>query len=205
MAGGRVIGEGQSITENTNYYGFLEGNVQYGSPFTNERRKPFDRFDTGLQLNLGDKTAVGRLQIRGDLASWPLGSEEVPRHVFAITQDFDYVNNEAYEYGGQSFGLTLFSAYGDPTGTHLWTRLTGYVSPMAAVNADYSFLADVADAERFREYDYGPGLGAAVEMLLIRRLRPGGARDSTPNLNRPVGSGTGSFISLAYTDPAFPP
>ena len=30
---------------------------------------------------------------------------------------------------------------------------------MGAVNADYSWLADVADQERIREYDYGPGVG----------------------------------------------
>jgi hypothetical protein len=172
QVGARVIGEGESITENTNTYGFIEGALQYGSPFTNERRKPFDRFDTSMQLNYGEKTRVGRLQIRGDLASWPLGEAEVPHHVFALTQDFDYVDNEAYEFGGQFFGAALFSAYGNPTGLRLWTRLTGYVSPVAAVNADYSFLADVADRERYREYDYGPGVGAGAELLLIRNLRP---------------------------------
>jgi len=171
MTGVRVIGEGSSITQNTDWYGFIEANLQYGSPFTNARRKPFDRFDTGMQLNLGDKTRLGRLQIRGDLASWPLGKNETPSHVFSISQDFDYVDNEAYEYGGQSFGATLWSAYGNPSGTHLWTRLTGYVSPLAAVNADYSFLADVADQERYREYDYGPGIGGGVEALLIRNSR----------------------------------
>jgi hypothetical protein len=172
MTGARVIGEGESITENTNWYGFLEGALQYGSPFANERREPFDRFDADMALNLGDKTRIGRLTIRGDLASWPLGDDEVPRHSFALTQDFDYVDNEAYEFGGQFFGVALFSGYGKPTGLRLWTRLEAYASPVAAVNADYSFLADVADRERYREYDYGPGVGGAVEMLLIRNLRP---------------------------------
>jgi hypothetical protein len=43
---------------------------------------------------------------------------------------------------------------------------------MAAVNADYSFLGDVANRERFREYDYGPGVGAGAEAILGRRGRP---------------------------------
>ncbi len=172
-AGARVIGEGESITNNTNYYGVFEVGLQYGSPFKNERRKPFDRFDTSIQFNFGEKTRVGRLSIRGDLASWKLGADkENPRHVFAITQDFDYVDNEAYEFGGQFFGGSLFSGFGDVSGTRLVTRLTGYLSPMAAVNSDYSFLADVANQERFREYDYGPGIGAGFEGIVGHKGRP---------------------------------
>jgi hypothetical protein len=171
-AGARIIGEGQSISENTNTYGFIEGTIQFGSPFWNERRRPFDRFDADMQLNYGDKTRVGLLTIRGDLASWPLGDRENPKHALAIIQDFDYINNEAYEYGGQSFGLTLFSGFGQPQGTRLVTRLTGYLTAGAAVNADYSFLAEVPDRERFREYDYGPGVGAGLEGLVSRKGRP---------------------------------
>jgi hypothetical protein len=43
---------------------------------------------------------------------------------------------------------------------------------MAAVNADYSFLGDVANRERFREYDYGPGIGAGFEAVAARKGRP---------------------------------
>jgi hypothetical protein len=101
-------------------------------------------------------------------------SASTPRHVFAITQDFDYIDNEAYEYGGQFFGPSVFSRFGDrsATGTRLVTRLTGYVSPMAAVNADYSFLGDVADRERSREYDYGWALAAGFDSILLVKGRP---------------------------------
>ena len=167
-----MIGEGESISENTNYYGFLAGDIQYGSPFFNERRRPYDRFDTTMQLNFGDKTAVGELTIRGDLASWVVGDPEDPKHVVAIVQDFDYIDNEAYEYGGQGFGVGYYSGHGTPMGTRLVTRLVGYGVASAAVNADYSFLGDVANRERYREYDYGPGLGFGAEALLYRGGRP---------------------------------
>ena len=39
------------------------------------------------------------------------------------------------------------------------------------MNSDYSVLADVANQERIREYDYGPGLGGSVEVFLQRRHR----------------------------------
>ena len=43
---------------------------------------------------------------------------------------------------------------------------------MGAVNADYSWLADVADQERIREYDYGPGAGGAATATLFLSGRP---------------------------------
>jgi len=172
MAGARVIGEGDSISENTNTYGFIAGDIQYGSAFFNERRRPYDRFDTTMQLNYGEKTRVGELTIRGDLASWVVGDRDDPKHVVAIVQDFDYIDNEAYEYGGQSFGVGYYSGHGSPTGTRLVTRLVGYGVAGAAVNSDYAFLADVANQERYREYDYGPGVGFGAEAFLLRDGRP---------------------------------
>jgi len=171
--GARVIGEGESISQNTKTYGLVEFDLQFGSPFENERRKPFDRFDTGFQFNLGDKTRLGRLQVRGDLWSKPLGGPagEKTRHALAVTQDFDYIDNEAYEYGGQSFGLALFSRFGSGS-TRLITRVTGYLVAGAAVNADYSYLADIPDPRELRDYDYGAGVGAGAEMLLTRKRRP---------------------------------
>jgi hypothetical protein len=172
MAGARVIGEGSSISENTKAYGFAAGDVQYGSPFSNTRRRPFDRFDSTWQLNIGDSTPVGELTIRGDLASWPLGKAEAPTHVLAIIQDFDYIDNEAYQFGGQSFGAALYSGYGMLRKTRLVTRLVAYGTAGAAVNADYSFLAEVANRERYREYDYGAGFGFGAEALVTRKGRP---------------------------------
>ena len=172
-AGARVIGEGESISENSNSYGFAEFDVQYGSAFENERRKPFDRFDGSIQMNFGDKTSIGRLQVRGDLWSKPLGGPAGPdtRHALAVVQDFDYIDNEAYEYGGQGFGMAFYSRFGSAS-TRLATRAVGYFVASAAVNADYSYLADVPDPRELRDYDYGAGVGAGAEMVLVRKRRP---------------------------------
>jgi uncharacterized protein DUF3943 len=200
-AGVRVIGEGSSISENTKTYGVLDVEVNYGSPFDNERRKPFDRFDGGVQLNYGEKTRIGRLQIRGDLWSKPLGGAEgeAPGSVLAVIQDFDYIDNEAYEYGGQGLGVGLFSRFGRGA-TRVTTRLAGYVVAGAAVNADYSFLAEIPDAREYRNYDYGPGAGGAFEMVVTRRGRPLGGLGyrytyidvKNGSLFDPAGAGKGS-------------
>ena len=106
-AGGRAIGEGESISENTNTYGFVETTINYGDAWDADNRRPYDRFDFTTQSNFGEKTRVGRMLIRGDLWS-KLISEN---HSFALQQDFDYIDNEAFEYGGQSLGPALISRF----------------------------------------------------------------------------------------------
>jgi Domain of unknown function (DUF3943) len=169
-AGGRVIGQGESISENTKTYGFLEFVINYGDPLEDKKHRPYDRFDLASQSNFGDKTRLGRLVIRGDLFSKRLG--DGTKHALTFQQDFDYIDNEAYEYGGQSLGPALLSRFRPSRELTLLTRLQAYFILLGAVNADYSFLADVADRERYREYDYGPGAGGAVEAYLQRKNRP---------------------------------
>jgi hypothetical protein len=165
MTGARIIGEGESISENTNTYGLIGIAHTFGNIFDNTRRKPFDSLAADYQFSPGDKQFRTVLRIRGDLYSKPLGGpEDAPRYAFAIVQHFDYHNNEAYEFGQQAFGPSLFARYrlSDTWGLNL--RWDGLVSILAAVNSDYSFLADVPDRERFREYDYGPGAGTGFEI-----------------------------------------
>ena len=167
-AGARSIGEGESISENTNTYGFLEWTLAYGDPWDPDNRRPYDRFDMVAQSNVGDKTRLGRLLIRGDLWSKLVSTN----HSLSLQQDFDYIDNEAYEYGGQSLGPALVSQFELSSTTRLMTRAQAYFIILGAVNSNLSFLADVANQERIREYDYGPGAGASLELYLLRKNFP---------------------------------
>ncbi len=167
-AGGRVIGEGESISENTKKYGFFEAALSYGDAWDPDNRRPYDRFDVLSQSNFGDKTRVGRLLIRGDIVSKLLSKN----HSLAFQQDFDYIDNEAYEYGGQSFGPALLSRFELSQNFALTTRAQVFFILLGAVNSDLSFLADVANQERIREYDYGPGAGVSAELYLQRKNLP---------------------------------
>ena len=169
-AGGRVIGQGSSISENTNKYGFFELALNYGNPWDSERHAPYDRFDVITQSNFGDKTRVGRLLIRGDLFTKRLGDGKT--HLLTLQQDFDYIDNEAYEYGGQALGPGLLSRFDLNSKLTLYTRLQAFFIILGATKADYSFLADVANQERLREYDYGPGAGTSIEAYLQRKNMP---------------------------------
>jgi hypothetical protein len=169
MTGVRVIGEGESITENTNSYGLIGVAHSFGSVFDNARRRPFDSLAADYQFSPGDKQFRTVLRIRGDIYSKALGGpEDAPRYAFAVVQHFDYHNNLAYEFGQQAFGPSLFARYRLSESWGLNLRWDGLVSILAAVNSDYAFLADVENRERFREYDYGPGAGTGVEVNLNR-------------------------------------
>ena len=102
--GARTIGRGESISENTKTTGYFEFSHAYGNAFDNERNKPYDSFDMTIQFNFGDKVPLGQAQVVGTLYKKALGDDAHPDHVFEIAQHFDYMNNEDYEFGGQSFG-----------------------------------------------------------------------------------------------------
>ena len=178
-AGGRVIGEGESISENTNKYGFFELALNYGNAWDSEQHGGPTTASTSIsQSNFGDKTRVGRLLIRGDLFTKPLGDGK--NHLLTLQQDFDYIDNEAYEYGGQGLGpgAALALRLSDSKLTLIHAAQAFFIM-LGAVNSNYSFLADVANQERIREYDYGPGAGglgrglpAAQEHAALDRALP---------------------------------
>jgi hypothetical protein len=170
--GVRSIGEGSSITHDTRSYATLLLNHQYGDVFENTRRKPFDFVDLVAELNFGSEVALGNVQIRGDLASWPLGEAPAPRHVLQLVQQFDYQNNTAYVFGGQSVGVALSSRFRLSRRLGLRTRVDAEGILLGAVNSEYARLAEVENTERVREYDYGPGAGTTVRADVSWAERP---------------------------------
>jgi hypothetical protein len=172
MIGARSIGEGESISENTNTYFNIGFDHAYGNPFDNTRRKPFDYMDVAVQMSFGEKVPLNVVRIQGDLFQKPLGDQQAPNHVLAAFQRFDYMNNTAYEFGGQSFGVALHSRFRLSDTLGLLTRVDGLAMILGAVNSEYAVIADVPDRERLREYDYGPGLGAGGQVALNRKGHP---------------------------------
>jgi hypothetical protein len=172
MIGARVIGQGESISENTKSYFNVGFDHAYGSPFDNARRKPFDYMDVTAQISAGEKVPLNVVRISGDLFQKPLGGATAPNHVLAFGQRFDYMNNTAFEFGGQSLLGTLYSRFRLSPKLGLSTRLDGVGLILGAVNSEYAKIADVADPERLREYDYGPGLGAGAQAALSLSGRP---------------------------------
>jgi hypothetical protein len=171
--GYRTIGEGDSLSHNVDQSVTILMHHDYGDVFENPRRKPYDYIDFTGELNIG-KFGLENVQIRGNLFSWPLGeNKSSPNHVLAVVQHFEYLNNPAYKFGSQSIGPALLSRFRLSDRFTLRTRVDGVIGLLlAGINSEYAFLADVPNPERLREYDYGPGLGAAGSASVLLSGRP---------------------------------
>ncbi len=167
--GVRTIGKGESIHDSTQTQAVLQIDLNHGSPWDNSRRKPFDHFDFGVQFNGDDKVPLGRLQIRGDLFSKALGQRR--NHAIAFVQYFDYINNNAYEFGGQSFGGALFSRFRTESKLQIQTRFDLLAMILGGVNSEYAYRVVTPEQERLREYDYGPGGGVSLEVTANYKRR----------------------------------
>ena len=169
--GARITGKGESISDSTETRPFVELYIHHGNPWDTDRHKPWDHFDTAVQFNGDDKNTLARFQIRGDLWSHPLGDDADPKHALAVVQHFDYINNFAYEFGGQSFGLGLNSRFRPSATWGITTRLDAMAMLLGAVNSEYASTQVILDQERLREYDYGPGAGFSVGVNGLRKGR----------------------------------
>jgi len=146
---------------------------EHGNVFDNSRTKPWDYFDANVEFCADEKNALVRFNIAGNWWTTHAGDNETRKHTLAVTQHFEYENTLAYEFGGQSIGPTIFSRWGSWRGMELDTRVDILATILAGVSSDYSdSLAVVANQERFREYDYGPGAGARVDVNIERKGQP---------------------------------
>ena len=157
----RVLGEEKtnSLSDSTDVGAFVEVNFRFGSPFAKQRRKPFDFFELNLEGTTNQNQFLTRLTIRGNLYATDLKRSEKTQHVFVVRQNYDYWNNNAYEFGGQSFSAGVDSRFGLSDKLNLATQVSADFMLMGAVNSDFAFVADLPDIERLREYDYGIGGG----------------------------------------------
>jgi hypothetical protein len=143
---------------------YINFDFRYGDPFRGDINKPFDSFDFGLQINFADESVIGRGQAKGLLAGTTISESENSQHILAAYHHYDYVNNRAYQFGGQSIGASLLSRFPSrrENGLELRTRLHLNGMILGATKSDYLSLSG-------REYDYGPGLGFKFDAGLSRR------------------------------------
>jgi hypothetical protein len=155
----------------TDDYGaaFVEFEMQFGNPFRDARRKPFDQFRMSGALNFKETTAVGEFRIVGNLLTSDLKKTDKVHHLFTVTQNFDYTNLDVLKFGGQSFGAGLLSDWRlSPTmSIRSDLNLHGYL--LNSINSEYAFGAAIPDRERLREYDMGAGAGAWLGLGLVRK------------------------------------
>src|SRR5262249_32774548 len=120
-------------------------------------------FDVGMQLNFDNKPhGIGRLDARGVLGALTVSDTPRATHVLAAYQHFDYLDNEAYTFGGMSFGASFFSRMAPHHEISATSALEFNAIVLGATKADYFNLSG-------RGYDYGPGASLKLRVQVRRR------------------------------------
>jgi hypothetical protein len=143
---------------------YMRAEFAYGDPFAGDIEKPFDTFDFAMQLNFDDVSAIGQVDAKGLLFATELAESENSRHLLGAYQHYEYVNNSAYEFGGQSLSASYLSYIrAGTTALRTELHLTGLI--MGGTKSDYENFTG-------RSYDYGPGVGFKLKAVLTRNERP---------------------------------
>ena len=144
--------------------GFLEMDLQYGEPLKGRSRDPFDAFTVNFRM--GGGKGISDVRVRGRLLGQPISDDG--RVHFAVAQSYDYIANEAYEFGRQGFDAAV-SARRSLT-SRIQAVLVGGagVTALGAVDqVEKPTTLDEPVGDEPRNYDYGPGSTFAGGALFL--------------------------------------
>lgn len=163
--GFRTVGDNRIFEQADDAAFYVNFEANYGDMFEDEWEKPFDYFDFLFQLNMGGpKKGIGRIRAHGVLAGIDVAESEFTKHRLGAVQRFDYMENRAFEFGGQSLAASYMSRVRTRTGFEVQTRVDLVAQILAGTRSDYLSLSG-------REYDYGPGLGWKLSAKFLRNGR----------------------------------
>jgi hypothetical protein len=142
--------------------------LAYGNPLEDYPKRPFSTFTVLADWTSAELDTVKfrfyRISTRGNLTGKALHRSETSAHTLGVSMNYDYYNNPTYHMGQQSFGGGLLSAWKWKRGTRLLTQVFARLIAIGAVQSDYYIVTGEG-----RDYDYGPGLGAQFQAVLLQR------------------------------------
>jgi hypothetical protein len=142
-----------NILHNNNFgwYGRLK--VLYGTPYK-DFETPFSNFVMNIEFGKDDSAKVNMISVYGSLVGWEIKSNEKLQHLAVLSANYDFFNNSAFFYGGQSVKMNLLSEYDITKKTKINTIFGAGPILLSAIPDPYLYLP------HGRNYDYG--IGAAV-------------------------------------------
>lgn len=138
-------------------------NIQfdYGNPFEDRPRKPFDFFKLRTEFDFG----VGRKVLSNVTGYGILAGKNIIRGknsiLFGAFQYSDYWDNKTFELGAIGFGGAVFSKLPIGKSSNLYTNLHLAVIPFAGNSTRFG-----PDTLQFRDYNFGDGLEAKFESTI---------------------------------------
>jgi len=150
--GTRTLGD-EKIWKDEATKAFVSFNFRHGDPFHGGSLKPFEAFRFGIDLTFDNKPrGISRITFPGVIAGRATGEKGGAQHVLALSQRMDYLDNKAYNFGGQQLGFSWLTRGWRLWGSDVRTEAHANWMILGGVRSDYPNITN-------REYDYGPGLG----------------------------------------------
>src|SRR4051794_16699847 len=87
--------------------GFAELVVEYGNPFDENARRPYDAFEFRVQLSRGPAEVLNRLEISGLLLRRDIRRSQGSQMTLGLFQHYEYHDSGHFEFGGQSLSGAL--------------------------------------------------------------------------------------------------
>jgi len=150
---------------------FVGLDISSGDPFQS-RWGPFDYYRGRIQLNSGDETLIGEVEIRGGLWATRPGRLLGGDSRIIVFQDFDYVTAWAYKYSAQRVAGAWVWRERPRERVTVQTTLEGSFSLIGSVNSEFAAFAEIEGIqvrERLYDFGYGPGAGLTVELMRGQR------------------------------------
>ncbi|MDP4237551.1 MAG: DUF3943 domain-containing protein [Bacteroidota bacterium] len=158
---------GAHLINKNNSFGTGSPNViiglqfEYGNPFEERDRKPFDFFKLRGEMNFG----VGR-KVMDNVTGYGLlfgknTGDEGSHFLFGGFQQYDYWDNNIFELGAFGIGAGLISKFDISGSSNLYTTLHLAFVPLAGNSSIHG-----PDSSEVRDYNYGGGAETELESIL---------------------------------------
>ncbi|CAN5691606.1 hypothetical protein BH10BAC3_BH10BAC3_25930 [soil metagenome] len=139
--------------------------LQYGESFS-DCKVPFDNFSLLAEIGNSDTAKLNSLQIEGCIYGKKMHETTIATHVFNISMNYDYMQNNNFVYGAQSIKANLLSRINLSKNVQVQlTAGTGIIA-LAAVHNTHMYYGEG------RNYDYcsGISLNAGASLTLFNKL-----------------------------------
>ena len=136
--------------------------LQYGDGYEDVMKSPFSTFRVRGELtdkeSQGQRGRLSMLEARGSLYGNELSKSETSQHLLGLFMRYEYYNNPAYEFGGQSFSAGWLGRWHGKGSLETRSEVLASFYPIGATRSDFF------TAEEGRDYDYGLGGGGTASV-----------------------------------------
>jgi hypothetical protein len=131
----------------------------YGDKYK-ESNIPFESFSSQVEAGSGDSTYLNTVQVNGALKTWKFLEDSRQLHLYSVTMNYDFIKNNAFKYGAQSFMFRLLSDWSKKSKIKVYTEIGSGIIVLGAVPDKYLNYGEG------RNYDYGPGISVTANVFI---------------------------------------